>query len=333
MKIGVLTGGGDAPGLNIAVYTFVKLAEKRHDVYIIYHGWRGLLEREVKKVSSLELIDHAFEGGTYIKTSRTNPFKDEERARLLEKNVKELGLDVVVAIGGDDTLGAAGEAQRRGILNAVGIPKTIDNDVFGTDFTIGFDSAVNAAVSVSESFRTTLMSHERVGVVEVMGREAGWVALHTGLATMADATIIPEYKLSLSSVIDRLINTYKTKHYALLVVAEGVEVKGDIVTAGQSPHSNNVGYRLAELIEEVTGIETRAIVPGHSIRGVAPTAFDRTLAIRYATAAYEAIENGLYNVMVSYRGSKIDYVPIPEVAGRSRLVSGEWLKLYELYWG
>ncbi|MGC9136257.1 6-phosphofructokinase, partial [Caldivirga sp.] len=138
MRIGVLTGGGDAPGLNIAVYSFVRLAERNHEVYVIYHGWKGLLEREVRKISSLDLVDFAFLGGTYIKTSRTNPFKDEERARLLEKNVKELGLDVVVAIGGDDTLGAAGEAQRRGILNAVGIPKTIDNDVFGTDFTIGF---------------------------------------------------------------------------------------------------------------------------------------------------------------------------------------------------
>ncbi|KUO85204.1 MAG: 6-phosphofructokinase [Caldivirga sp. MG_3] len=331
MRIGILTSGGDAPGLNIALYSFIRLAEKRHEVFAVFHGWEGFIDGTVRRVTSLDLLPYISMGGTMLKTSRRNVFNDGDADRLI-KAINDYNLDCVVAIGGDGSLRASNEAIKLGI-NVIHIPKTIDNDVFGTDFTIGFDSAVNAAVSVSESFRTTLMSHERVGVVEVMGREAGWVALHTGLATMADATIIPEYKLSLSSVIDRLINTYKAKHYALLVVAEGVEVKGDIVTAGQSPHSNNVGYRLAELIEEVTGIETRAIVPGHSIRGVAPTAFDRTLAIRYATAAYEAIENGLYNVMVSYRGSKIDYVPIPEVAGRSRLVSGEWLKLYELYWG
>jgi 6-phosphofructokinase 1 len=331
MRIGILTSGGDAPGLNIALYSFIRLAEKRHEVFAVFHGWEGFIDGTVRRVTSLDLLPYISMGGTMLKTSRRNVFNDGDADRLI-KAINDYNLDCVVAIGGDGSLRASNEAIKLGI-NVIHIPKTIDNDVFGTDFTIGFDSAVNAAVSVSESFRTTLMSHERVGVVEVMGREAGWVALHTGLATMADAVIIPEYKLSLSSVIDRLINTYKTKHYALLVVAEGVEVKGDIVMAGQSPHSNNVGYRLAELIEEVTGIETRAIVPGHSIRGVAPTAFDRTLAIRYATAAYEAIENGLYNVMVSYRGSKIDYVPIPEVAGRSRLVSGEWLKLYELYWG
>jgi len=298
MRIGILTSGGDAPGLNIALYSFIRLAEKRHEVFAVFHGWEGFIDGTVRRVTSLDLLPYISMGGTMLKTSRRNVFNDGDADRLI-KAINDYNLDCVVAIGGDGSLRASNEAIKLGI-NVIHIPKTIDNDVFGTDFTIGFDSAVNAAVSVSESFRTTLMSHERVGVVEVMGREAGWVALHTGLATMADATIIPEYKLSLSSVIDRLINTYKTKHYALLVVAEGVEVKGDIVTAGQSPHSNNVGYRLAELIEEVTGIETRAIVPGHSIRGVAPTAFDRTLAIRYATAAYEAIENELYNVMISY---------------------------------
>ncbi|MFP3194122.1 MAG: ATP-dependent 6-phosphofructokinase [Caldivirga sp.] len=333
MKIGVLTGGGDAPGLNIAVYTFVKLAEKRHDIYIIYHGWRGLLEKEVKKVSSLELIDHAFEGGTYIKTSRTNPFKDEERARLLEKNVKELGLDVVVAIGGDDTLGAAGEAQRRGILNAVGIPKTIDNDVFGTDFTIGFDSAVNAAVSVSESFRTTLMSHERVGVVEVMGREAGWVALHTGLATMADAVIIPEKPVSWDSVARRVKEAYADKHWALVVISEGVKEYGGPRDEFGHARLGGVGNELADYIEKATGIETRAVIPGHIIRGVPPTAFDRTLAIRYATAAYEAIENGKYGIMVAYSNGELTHVPIVEVVGKNKLVSGYWLRLYETYWG
>jgi 6-phosphofructokinase len=224
MRIGILTSGGDAPGLNIALYSFIRLAEKRHEVFAVFHGWEGFIDGTVRRVTSLDLLPYISMGGTMLKTSRRNVFNDGDADRLI-KTINDYNLDCVVAIGGDGSLRASNEAIKLGI-NVIHIPKTIDNDVFGTDFTIGFDSAVNAAVSVSESFRTTLMSHERVGVVEVMGREAGWVALHTGLATMADATMIPEYKLSLTSVIDRLINTYKTKHYALLVVAEGVEVKG-----------------------------------------------------------------------------------------------------------
>ncbi|WP_367834348.1 6-phosphofructokinase [Vulcanisaeta sp. JCM 16159] len=171
MKVGILTGGGDAPGLNIAVYTLTKLLEGRHEVYAIFHGWRGILDKEVRRVRSKDLIDTAFTGGTFIRTSRTNPFKDETRAETFAKNLRELGLDVIVAIGGDDTLSAAAQTQARGLANVVGIPKTIDNDVYGTDYTIGFDTAVNEAIRVTESFKTTLVSHERVGVVEVMGRE------------------------------------------------------------------------------------------------------------------------------------------------------------------
>ncbi|CCC81911.1 6-phosphofructokinase [Thermoproteus tenax] len=332
MKIGVLTGGGDAPGLNIAVYTFVKLAERKHEVYAIYHGWRGLLNKEVKRVSSRDLLDFAFSGGTYIRTSRTNPFKDEERARLLESNVKELGLDVVVAIGGDDTLGAAGEAQRRGILDAVGIPKTIDNDVYGTDYTIGFDSAVNAAIEATESFKTTLISHERIGVVEVMGREAGWIALFTGLSTMADAVLIPERPASWDSVAKRVKEAYNERRWALVVVSEGIKEYGGPKDEYGHSRLGGVGNELAEYIERSTGIEARAVVLGHTIRGVPPTAFDRILAVRYATAAYEAVENGRYGVMVAYSNGDIAYVPIVDVVGKNRLVSGYWMRLYETYW-
>lgn len=176
MRIGILTGGGDAPGLNIAVYTLTKLLERKHEVYAIFHGWRGgILDKEVRRVTSKDLIDFAFAGGTFIRTSRTNPFKDEARVEVFARNLKELGLDVIVAIGGDDTLSAAAQTQARGgLANVVGVPKTIDNDVYGTDYTIGFDTAVNEAIKVTESFKTTLISHERIGVVEVMvGRLVG----------------------------------------------------------------------------------------------------------------------------------------------------------------
>ncbi|MFB6489994.1 MAG: ATP-dependent 6-phosphofructokinase [Thermoproteus sp. AZ2] len=333
MKIGVLTGGGDAPGLNIAVYTFVKLAERKHEVYAIFHGWKGLLNKEVRRVTSADLLDFAFAGGTYIRTSRTNPFKDEERAALLAKNVKELGLDVVVAIGGDDTLGAAGEAQGRGILNALGIPKTIDNDVWGTDYTIGFDTAVNRAIEATENFKTTLISHERIGVVEVMGREAGWIALHTGLATMADMVLIPEKEVGWDVVAERAKKAYEARRWALVVVSEGVKSYGGPVDEFGHVRLGGVGNELAAYIEKKAGVEARAVIPGHIIRGSPPTAFDRVLAVRYAEAAYEALEAGKFGVMAAYRGGEITYVPITEVVGKNKLVSGEWLKLYERFWG
>ena len=333
MRIGILTGGGDAPGLNIAVYTFVKLAEARHEVYAIMHGWKGLLNKEVRRVTSKELLDFAFTGGTYIKTSRTNPFKDEERARILERNVKELGLDVVVAIGGDDTLGAAGEAQRRGLLNAVGIPKTIDNDVYGTDYTIGFDTAVNESVRAAENLKTTIMSHERVGILEVMGREAGWIALFTGLSTMADYVLIPERPTEWSTVAERVKEAYKAKNWALVIVSEGIKEYGGAKDEYGHSRLGGVGNELAEYLEKATGLEARAVIPGHIVRGAPPTAFDRVLAVRYATAAYELVEEGNFGLMVAYRDGDITTIPITEVIGKTKLVSGKWLELYEKYWG
>jgi 6-phosphofructokinase 1 len=332
MRIGILTGGGDAPGLNIAVYTLTKLVEKRHEVYAILHGWRGILDREIRRVSSRDLLDFAFTGGTYIKTSRTNPFKDEARVEQFAKAIKELGLDVIVAIGGDDTLSVAAEAQARGLVNTVGIPKTIDNDVYGTDYTIGFDTAVNEAIKVTESFKTTLISHERVGVVEVMGREAGWIALFTGLATMADFVLIPEKSVSWDAVVKRIKETYDNKRWALIVVSEGIkEYEGPKDEFGHS-RLGGVGNELANYIEKTTGLEARAVIPGHIIRGSAPTAFDRILAVRFATEAYGAIEEGDYGKMVAYKGGDITRIPITEVLGRNRLVSGYWLRLYEIFW-
>ncbi len=333
MRIGILTGGGDAPGLNIAVYTLTKLLERRHEVYVVFHGWRGILDREVRRISSKDLLDFAFTGGTFIRTSRTNPFKDETRAEVFAKNLKELGLDVIVAIGGDDTLGAAAQTQARGLANVVGVPKTIDNDVYGTDYTIGFDTAVNEAIKVTESFKTTLISHERVGVVEVMGREAGWIALFAGLATMADFVAIPEKPVDWNVIANRTKEAYRDKRWALVIVSEGVKEYGGPKDEFGHSRLGGVGNELAQYIEKITGIETRAIIPGHIIRGASPTAFDRVLAIRFATEAYAAIEEGDYGKMVAYRGGDIVRIPITEVLGRNRLVSGYWLRLYEIYWG
>ncbi|WP_291766244.1 6-phosphofructokinase [Caldivirga sp. UBA161] len=331
MRIGVLTSGGDAPGLNIAVYSFVKLAERKHELFAVLHGWEGFIDGSIKRVEAIDLLPYISMGGTALKTSRRNVFDNEDDARRLVEAINNYGLDCVVAIGGDGSLKASYKATELGI-RVIHIPKTIDNDVFGTDFTIGFDSAVNAAVNVTESFKTTLMSHERIGVVEVMGREAGWVALHTGLATMADATLIPEYPLTMDFIVSKLIEAYKVKHYALVVMAEGIKVSDGMITANKHPTPNGIGYSMAELIEKLSGVETRAVSPGHSIRGVQPSEFDRVLAVNYATKAYEALDNELCNVMVNYSGSRFGYVPIHEVVGRNKLVNGMWLKLYEEMW-
>ena len=333
MRVGILTGGGDAPGLNIAVYTLTKLLERRHEVYAIFHGWRGILDKEVRRVTSKDLIDFAFTGGTFIRTSRTNPFKDEARAETFARNLKELGLDVIVAIGGDDTLSAAAQTQARGLANVVGVPKTIDNDVYGTDYTIGFDTAVNEAIRVTESFKTTLISHERVGVVEVMGREAGWIALFTGLATMADFVLIPEKPVDWDVVANRVKEVYRDRRWALVIVSEGIKEYGGPKDEFGHSRLGGVGNELAQYIEKVTGFETRAVIPGHIIRGAPPTAFDRVLAVRFATEAFNAIEEGDFGKMTAYRGGDIIRVPITEVLGRNRLVSGYWMRLYETYWG
>lgn len=242
-------------------------------------------------------------------------------------------MDVIVAIGGDDTLSAAAQTQARGLANVVGIPKTIDNDVYGTDYTIGFDTAVNEAIKVTESFKTTLISHERVGVVEVMGREAGWIALFTGLATMADFVLIPEKPINWDVVANRVREVYKDRRWALVVVSEGIKEYGGPKDEFGHSRLGGVGNELAQYIEKVTGLETRAVIPGHIIRGGAPpTAFDRLLAVRFATETFNAIEGDDFGKMVAYRGGDIVRVPITEVLGKNRLVSGYWMKLYETYW-
>jgi 6-phosphofructokinase 1 len=333
MRIAILTGGGDAPGLNTAVYEFTRMAEKKHDVYLALHGWRGMLEGELVKAKSIDLLGSAFAGGTFIKTSRTNPFKDEARAKQLADSINRNGIDVIVAIGGDDTLGAAAEVQARGLANVVGIPKTIDNDLPETDYTLGFDTAVNVATMETEYVKTSSISHERISVVEVMGREAGWIALFTGLSTGADAILIPEKPVETSALIEKLRRAYAEKKYALVVVSEGVkqDVGGPVDEYGHAK-LGGVGNELAPYIEKTLGVESRATVLGHTIRGSPPSAFDRVLAVRFAAAAFDAVEAGRFGVMVALKGNDIVNVRLSDIAHRNKLVSGKWLELLDKYW-
>jgi len=317
MKIGVLTGGGDCAGLNATIRGLVARAEKYgFEVIGIERGWKGLIEPKGTKIS-YEMVDELVGvGGTFILTSRTNPFKIEGGPEKVVQSIKKLGLDCLVAIGGNDTLGVAHKLSQMGI-KVVGVPKTMDNDLSSTDFTFGFDSAVNVAVECIDRVKTTGMSHERVIVVEVMGRDAGWVAAYAGIASGAHVVLIPENPFDIEDVCKTLKKRWNAGHkFSLVVVAEGAKAKGAqekstkgaAVDAFGNPILGGVGQLIAKEIEKRTGLETREVVLGHIIRGGAPSAYDRVLATRFGVAAADLVKQGNFGMMVALKGNKV--VPV-----------------------
>jgi len=295
-KIGVLTGGGDAPGLNAAIRAVVRRASMLGwEVLGIRRGWAGVLEMDVEPLTVNSVAGILPRGGTILGTSRTNPFKNEESAEKAIAKLKEMKLDALVAIGGEDTLGAANKLWKRGIP-VVGIPKTIDNDLDATDDTIGFDTAINIVMEAIDRLHTTAESHNRVIVVEVMGRHAGWVAVEAGIAGGADIILIPEEKYD----IDQVAETLKKRHargrnFSIVVVAEGAEEiepkKKEAVDEFGHVRLGGVGEKLAAELQKRTGFETRVTVLGHTQRGGSPTARDRLIATRYGVGAVELIRN------------------------------------------
>ena len=336
MRIGVLTGGGDAPGLNAAIRAIVKKAEKYgYEVVGIRRGWAGLLNLDTMDLKYEDIKDVIRRGGTILKTSRTNPMKIEDGIKKACENFKKLGLDALIAIGGDDTLSVAAALSEAG-LNVVGVPKTIDYDVPGTEFTIGFDTAVNTAMRLIENLKDTAESHDRVFVVEIMGRHAGWIALYSGLAAGADLILIPEEPFSIKEVAEFVKKKIEKegKGPILIVVAEGAlikDYKGPITkdaTVDQFGHVRlgGIGEFLAKEIGKATGAETRACAPAHAIRGGSPTAFDRFISTRLGLAAVDLIKEGKYGYMVALKGTDIVHVPLSEVTGKTKTVNKE---LYE----
>lgn len=335
MKVGVLTGGGDAPGLNAAIRAIVKKCEKYgFEVLGIKRGWAGMLEGDAVPLNYENLKDVISKSGTVLKTSRTNPLKYPEGLKKVAENFKKLGLDALIAIGGDDTLSVAKAASDAG-LNIIGVPKTIDYDVPGTEFTIGFDTAVNEAMHVIENIKATAASHERVFTVEIMGRHAGWIALYSGLAAGADLILIPEEPFS----IDDVVNFVKKKiesgqKSVVIVVAEGALIKGykgpitKDVKVDQFGHVSlgGIGSFLAKEIEKALGIETRSVAPAHTIRGGSPTALDRIISTRLGLAAVDLVKEGKFGMMVALRGGEIVAVPLSEVTGKTKQVDP---RLYE----
>jgi len=335
MRIGVLTGGGDAPGLNAVIRAVLKRAEQYgFEVVGVRYGWAGLLNMDTVPLKYSDVEDKVGEAGTVIKTSRTNPAKDEATMNKCIENFKRLGLDALIAIGGDDTLTAARRLHEAG-LKVIGVPKTIDNDLKGTDYTFGFDTAVNAAMQAIESLKTTARSHDRVMVVEIMGRHAGWIALYSGLAAGADLILIPEEPFKISDVVEFVKRRKPEKGSLTIVVAEGSlieDYKGPItkdVKVDQYGHVylGGIGEFLAKEIEKATGFETRAVVPAHIIRGMSPTAFDRVLATRLGYAAVELVRQGVFGKMVALRGTEIVSIDLSEAVAETKLVDKSLIEL------
>ena len=316
-----MTGGGDCAGLNATIRGVVARSEKYgFKVVGIERGWKGLMEPAATDLPYAKVAELVGVGGTVILTSRTNPFKIEGGPEKVVGSMKTLGLDCLVAIGGNDTLGVAHKLSKMGV-KVVGVPKTMDNDLSSTDFTFGFDSAVNAATECIDRVKTTGMSHERVMVVEVMGRDAGWVAAYAGIATGAHVVLTPEVPYDIDHVCEVLTKRVKQgKKFSLVVVAEGAKpkasgarsTKGAVLDAFGNPVLGGVGQIVAKDIEKKTGIETREVVLGHVVRGGAPSAYDRVLATRFGVAAADLVKQGKFGVMVSLRGNKVVPVEIGE---------------------
>ena len=334
MRVGILTGGGDCPGLNPAIRgATLRLIRDGHTPIGIQQGWRGLVEGMAVPLN-VERVDEIIrEGGTILGTSRTNPFKQEGDLQRLLENYRALQLDALIAIGGEDTLGVANRLHKEHALPVVGVPKTMDNDLSGTDFTFGFDSAVSVAVEAMDRLRDTAKSHARVIVLEVMGRHAGWVALYAGIGGGADWILIPEVPIDLDEMCNYLRQLYASgKRYALVVVSEGVELPfehdGQPIATDDFGHpvlrERAVGARIAHKIEEMTGFETRYAVIGHIQRGGPPTEFDRVLATRLALKAAELVHEGRFGLMAALRGTEIVAVPLEEAVRAPKLVPREF---------
>ena len=332
MRVGVLTGGGDCPGLNAVIRAVVRQGVKTHGFEFVgfRDGWKGPLEGLTMELGIAQCRGILPRGGTILGSSRTNPFKIDDGVQRIKDNLAAAGVDALVAIGGEDTLGVATKLADLGV-NVVGVPKTIDNDLSGTDFTFGFDTAVNIATEAIDRLHTTAESHHRVLVVEVMGRHAGWIALHSGIAGGASAVLIPEQPFDIEAVCAHVETRFQTQYSPIIVVSEGAVpaeggdmtlVSGEVDAFGHV-RLGGIGDRLASEIEQRTGKEARAVVLGHIQRGGTPTAFDRWLATRFGLQAIDAVADGDFGQMVALRGTQIVRVPLSEGTAQLKLVGPE----------
>lgn len=342
MRIGILTGGGDCPGLNAVIRAIVRKGEGTHGHQIVgfRHGWRGLVEDETVDLTIGATRGILRLGGTILGSSRTNPYKHEGDLSKVLHTLEQERIDVLLPIGGEDTLGVAHRLADEGI-RCIGIPKTIDNDLSCTDVTFGFDTAVQIASDALDRLHTTAESHDRVLVVEVMGRHAGWIALHSGLAGGADVILVPEVAFDLGEVCDRLRHRHaRGSASSIVVAAEGAQpLEGTMSTVEAELDEfghvrlGGIANRIAPEIESRTGFETRTVVLGHLLRGGTPTAFDRILATRFGLAAVDAAHEGEGDVMVALHGTDIVTVPLADAVGVLKTVPEERLAEAEVFFG
>jgi ATP-dependent phosphofructokinase / diphosphate-dependent phosphofructokinase len=341
MRIGVLTGGGDCPGLNAVIRAVVRkgVQEYGYEFVGFRDGWRGPLEGDTMTLDIPAVRGILPRGGTILGSSRTNPLKTEDGVKRIKENLIKFEVDALVAIGGEDTLGVAAALSDLGV-NVVGVPKTIDNDLSATDYTFGFDTAVNIATEAIDRLHTTAESHRRVLVVEVMGRHAGWIALHAGLAGGANVILIPEQPFNLEQVCDWVESRFKIRYAPIIVTAEGALPKqGQMVTKDESLDSfghvrlSGIGEWLAKSIEARTGKEARTTVLGHIQRGGTPSAFDRWLATRFGLHAIDAVRDGDYGKMVALRATDIVRVPLGDATAQLKTVKPELYKEAGVFFG
>ncbi|MEW4490804.1 ATP-dependent 6-phosphofructokinase [Thalassoglobus sp. JC818] len=334
MKVACLTGGGDCPGLNAVIRGLVRTIHNAGGETIgLLEGWRGAIEGNFVKLNPMETDEILPMGGTILGSSRTNPYKDESLVEQVVKTFKDLDLDCLVAIGGDDTLGVASKLYSDHNLPTIGCPKTIDNDLSSTDFTFGFDTCLNTVMDAVDKLRTTAESHRRVIVVEVMGRHAGWITCFSGIACSADAIMVPEQEVDLNAVCDLLKKRREDgKKYGIVMVSEGAVLKGEDLTTKDAEIDEfghvklgGVGSRIAKMIEKKTGIETRDVTLGHLQRGGSPSAYDRVLGTRLGIHAGRLALKKDFGKMVALKGLHIVGVPLAEAVGTMRTLYPEFL--------
>jgi phosphofructokinase-like protein len=343
VRIGVLTGGGDCPGLNAVIRAVVRrgIDDHGHEIVGFKDGWRGPIEGAYEELTVESTRGILPRGGTILGSSRTNPFKRDDGPEAIRATLDSLGVDGLIAIGGEDTLGAAARLHGEHGLPIIGVPKTIDNDLAGTDMTFGFDTAVQIATEAIDRLHTTAESHNRVMIVEVMGRHAGWIALHSGLAGGADVILIPERPFDIEEVCGLIQRrSSRGRYFSIVVVAEGAvpqEGTMELMASGEDEFGHarlgGIGQLLEREIEERTGIESRATVLGHIQRGGTPTAFDRVLATRLGLAAMDAANESNWGVISALRGTRIVLVPLSEAVAGLRTVPVEDYEAAQTFFG
>jgi 6-phosphofructokinase 1 len=344
MRVGILTGGGDCPGLNAVIRAIVRkgIGVHGHDVIGFRHGWAGVLNDDAVELTRESTRGILPRGGTILGTSRTNPYKEDGGPEQVKATLERRRIDALIPIGGEDTLGVAGRLHAEGV-KVVGVPKTIDNDLDGTDYTFGFQTAVQIATDAIDRLHTTAESHNRVIVCEVMGRHAGWIAVHSGMAGGADAILVPERPFDVEKVCEHLRRRHAAgATFSIVVVAEGaVPADGAAVTTMHEGATDAFGHArlggiavyLEKEIEQRTGFETRMTILGHVQRGGSPVAYDRVLGTRFGVEAIDAVTEGDFGRMVALRGTSIVRVPIEDALAEPKLLDPSLYETAETFFG